>query len=429
MSKDAKLDEFAQCTESDEQGQEWNEAQLQDVAYKRSENVDPQEVELEKHVGLKHISPNDPVPDWEPLDDLSSTKRRFEAGDILFAKLRPNLEKSSQPEFNGVASTDIFPIVAESDVNSKWLLYRLSSKPAFDYARRTSAGTRMPRTSWNLFSNFGFDLPPLPEQRKIATVLYTVDRAIEKTDELVEQYRRLKNGVSQNLLKYGVYEHDLEETDSRFGKLPSSWSLERLVDVTDIVGRTEPPTDVDKYWNGNIPWATPDDIRTLDTPTIASTKTTVTEVALEEVSSNLVPPGSVLLTTRATVGMCAVNEVEMTTSRAFKDLIPGERLDTWYLYYRISTMEDYLNRLGWGSTFTEVIKPVLENVTIPIPSLEEQRAIGDKLRAIDQCIIENIRVKRQYQRMKQGLLQDLLSGTVRTTDTNIEVPEAVAQYG
>ena len=429
MSEEATLDEFAQQDESEEQSRRWIGIQLQDVASKRSDNVDPQEVELEKHVGLEHIEPNNPVPDWEPIDDLSSTKRRFEAGDILFAKLRPNLEKSAQPDFNGVTSTDIFPIVAEPDVNSKWLLYHLSSKPAYDHARRTSAGTRMPRTSWNLFSNFSFDLPPLSEQQKIATVLSTVDQAIEKTEEIIDQYERIKTGLSQDLLQTGSRNHEFVETDSRYGQLPEDWALERLVDVTEIVGRTEPPTDVDKYWGGNIPWATPDDIRALDSPTISKTEQTVTQAALEEVSSNLVPPGSVLLTTRATVGLCAVNEVEMTTSRAFKDLIPGDRLDTWYLYYRMSTMEDYLNRLGWGSTFTEVIKPVLEKVTIPVPELEEQKEIGEKLRSIDRAIYENIRIENQYQRLKQGLMQDLLSGTVRTTDTNIEVPEEIAQHG
>jgi type I restriction enzyme S subunit len=230
------------------------------------------------------------------------------------------------------------------------------------------------------------------------------------------------------LLSRGIGEHDFVETESRFGEIPAEWSLERLVDVVDIVGRTEPSTDVNKYWGGDIPWATPEDIRSLDGPVITETEQTVTETALEEVSSNLVPPGSILVTTRATVGLCAVNEVEMTTSRAFKDLIPSERVDTWYLYYRMSSMEDYLNRLGWGSTFTEVIKPVLENVTIPLPPLDEQKEIGSKLRSIDEAITENTRSKQEYQALKQGLIQDLLSGKIRANDTSIEILDEVTQH-
>ena len=203
MSEEATLEEFRDKSE-DDQRQDWRKVKLGEVSWKRSENVDPQEVDIDRHVGLEHIEPNNPSPNWEPLDDLASTKRRFHSGDILFAKLRPNLEKSAQPDFEGVSSTDIFPIVSEQGVNSKYLLYRLSSKPAFDYARRTSAGTRMPRTSWNLFSNFEFDLPPLPEQRNIATVLYTVDRAIEKIEGISEQIKRVKKALAQELIHTGI---------------------------------------------------------------------------------------------------------------------------------------------------------------------------------------------------------------------------------
>jgi len=229
MSERATLDEFSENTDS-EQNTEWRNVRLGEVSRKRSNNVDPQKVELDRHVGLEHIHPNTPYPSWESLEDLSSTKRRFEAGDVLFAKLRPNLEKSAQPDFDGVSSTDIFPIVAKEGLNSKFLLYRLSSKPAYDYARRTSAGTRMPRTSWNLFSNFEFGLPPLTEQRKIATVLYTVDQAIDKTRQIIQKLHRIKKGcIQENIL------NKISKTQSPtdLGKLPTDWEKVSIEEVAN----------------------------------------------------------------------------------------------------------------------------------------------------------------------------------------------------
>ena len=230
--QEATLDQFGKNTES-KQSDEWQYVQLGDVSKKRSDNVDPQKVELDRHVGLEHILPNTPSPRWESLNDLSSTKRRFKAGDVLFAKLRPNLEKSAQPDFDGVSSSDIFPIVANDGINSKFLLYRLSSKPAYDYARRTSAGTRMPRTSWNLFSNFEFGLPSLTEQRKIATILYTVDQAIEKTEEIIGQYERVTNGLQRTLLREGP---DLGEStqSTPTGQYPSLWKMVRAGEYLDL---------------------------------------------------------------------------------------------------------------------------------------------------------------------------------------------------
>lgn len=135
------------------------------------------------------------------------------------------------------------------------------------------------------------------------------------------------------------------------------------------------------------------------------------------------------MTTRATIGECAVNTVEMTTNQGFKSLIPGEGIDTWYAYYRLEYESDYLASLSKGSTFPEVGKDTVENFTVPVPPIEEQREIGERLRAIDKQILSYKDNKEQLNRLKQGLMQDLLSGTIRTTDTNIEVPEEIAQYG
>jgi type I restriction enzyme S subunit len=441
MSEEATLDEFVRAESKENSESEWNESKLEDSISELLTGNRPTGGGLEEGEYISiggtqvnsegYIDLHDLV--YIPEEYFEQVKEtQLQKHDILVVKDGANTGDVAiawKSDDRIVTNEHLFTLRTDSSINSTYLFYFLLSHQGWKQINGTITGSAQEGINRGFTGKVDVQYPSLPEQCKIATILYTVDRAIQKTEKLVEQYRRVKRGVSQNILKYGIYEHNIEDTGSRFGELPSDWSLERLVDVAEIVGRTEPPTDVDKYWNGSIPWATPDDIRSLDGPTISETETTVTEVALEEVSSNLVPPGSVLLTTRATVGLCAINEIEMTTSRAFKDFIPGEKLDTWYLYYRMSTMEDYLNRLGWGSTFTEVIKPVLENVTIPVPSLAEQREIGEKLRSIDQCITENIRAKKQYQRVKKGLLQDLLTGTVCTTDTNIEVPEEIAQYG
>ncbi|TKX76941.1 restriction endonuclease subunit S [Halorubrum sp. SD626R] len=219
------------------------------------------------------------------------------------------------------------------------------------------------------------------------------------------------------------------ETDSRFGLLPDSWDLRPLEEVGEIAGRTAPEKDDTECWGGNIPWATPSEITSLVGQTIDDTEEHPTDLAFEKVSSNLLPPMSVLMTTRATIGECAVNTVEMTTNQGFKNIIPNERLDTWYAYYRLDYEKDYLASLSKGSTFPEVGKDTVENFVIPIPPIEEQREIGELLRSVDEQILSYKKSKSQYERLKQGLQQDLLSGTVRTTDTNIEVPDKIAQHG
>jgi type I restriction enzyme S subunit len=432
MSEDATLDEFVRETESDEPRQSWNNVQLHEVASKRSDNVDPQEVNLERHIGLEHIDPNDPAPDWEPLDNLSSTKRRFEAGDILFAKLRPNLEKSAQPDFEGVASTDIFPIVAESDVNSKWLLYRLSSKPAYDYARRTSAGTRMPRTSWNLFSNFSFDLPPLPEQRKIATILYTVDRAIEKTEEIREQTEQVRAGKAQDLFRNGISQQKTKET--WLGEIPEDWDVVQFSEIVDS-NRNGLYKSTEAYGEG-YPIAKMGNA--LEKRTLDMSSADRLELTDKEKEKYGLKEGDLIFARRAqevsAAGDCCyvpqLDELTVFESSLIRVRLSEEANPRFYTQYFESPVGSRsIERIVTETSISGIATSDLLDLKVAVPSPDEQSEIASIMWQFDRQEKALQREKDQYERLKRGLMQDLLSGTVRTTDTNIEVPDEIAQYG
>lgn len=440
MSEEVTLDEFAKRDESDEQKQKWKKVKLHEIAYKRTDNVDPQEIDLGQHIGLEHIEPNNPVPNWESLDDLSSTKRRFEAGDILFAKLRPNLEKSAQPDFDGVASTDIFPIVAEGNINSKWLLYRLSSKPAYDYARRTSAGTRMPRTSWNLFSNFDFALPPLPEQHKIATVLYTIDQAIEKSEEIEAQFERTQKGLIQDFLENGLNDRDTVQTNSRLGEIPEHWEV---VTINDILSDEEYAfTDGARYELSSAEIHSEGDARAILLKEVGvgefddSKPKFATQEKYDNLTHRAIYPGEVVIAKMAdpVARACIVPDtydqyllgcadvVRVKTNHEFEDHFLNYCMNSHKLW---SQAVSHLRGTGRSRINLENIA----ELQLPKPPLSEQKEIVEKLHNFDNRIQNESRYRNRLQRLKQGLMQDLLSGTVRTTDTNINVPDEVAQYG
>lgn len=430
MSEEASLDEFVE--DETEQAKGWRPVKLEEVSRKRAENVDPNEVDLDRHVGLEHIEPNTPYPDWEPVDGLSSMKRRFEAGDILFAKLRPNLEKSAQPDFEGVASTDIFPIVAEQGVNSNFLLYRLSSKPAFDHARRTSVGTRMPRTSWNLFSNFEFDLPPVEEQRKIANVLYNIDQGIQKTQKIIEQTERTKRGVAQDLFCQSI---DGQQTvDTWLGEIPATWDIvpfEELVDSnrnglyksTKAYGEGHP---IAKMGNAL-------EERILDMSSADRLK--LTESEKEKYS---LQQGDLIFARRAqevsAAGDCCyvpeLDELTVFESSLIRVRLTGKADPRFYTqYFEGPIGSKAIERIITETSISGIATSDLLQLKTAFPPLEEQREIASILWDFDDQV-EALQLElNQYKQLKQGLMQDLLSGTVRTSDADIEVPPEVAQHG
>lgn len=203
----------------------------------------------------------------------------------------------------------------------------------------------------------------------------------------------------------------------RFGKLPNEWDIVEIGDIAEVVGGSTPSTNNSDYWGGGIPWATPTDITDLDGNTIEETADTLTEEGLESASTHLLPSYSVLMTSRATIGECAVNTVEMCTNQGFKSLVPEGDLETWYLHYRMLQTTPFLESLGAGSTFDEVSKSVVKSVEIPVPPLSEQRKIATVLHTVDQAIQKTGEIIERTKRLEQGLMQDLFRKGVKQSET------------
>ena len=150
----------------------------------------------------------------------------------------------------------------------------------------------------------------------------------------------------------------------------------QLGDVCAIVGGGTPRRNNEAYFRGAIPWATPTDVTALNDLSIARTKETITEAGLRESSARLVPAGTVLLTSRATIGYTAIAERPMATNQGFANFICGECLVPEYLAYWLRGQRDHLIRLAGGTTFREISKSTLKGIPIPLPPLAEQRRIA-----------------------------------------------------
>ena len=203
----------------------------------------------------------------------------------------------------------------------------------------------------------------------------------------------------------------------RLGVLPSDWVIHEISDIAEVVGGSTPSTNNEDYWGGEIAWATPTDITELSGNTIDETADTITKDGLNSASTHLLPPYSVLMTSRATIGKCAVNTVEMATNQGFQNLAPKEDVETWYLHYMMLDTASFLESLGAGSTFDEVSKSVVESVEIPVPPLEEQRKIASVLYTVDQAIQKTEEMLEQAEKVQTGVMQDLFRNGVQECPT------------
>ncbi|MEI6175530.1 MAG: restriction endonuclease subunit S [Verrucomicrobiota bacterium] len=164
-----------------------------------------------------------------------------------------------------------------------------------------------------------------------------------------------------------------------------NWPVVKITDCARIVSGATPKTSEPKYWDGEISWVTPKDISDLDGyPFLDSTPRTLTGEGLSSCSAEMLPPRSVLLSSRAPIGLVAINRIPVATNQGFKSFVPdATRLDSGYLYHWLRANRSFLDNLGTGATFKEISKAVMTRVEIPLPPLDEQKRIAAVLDKAD----------------------------------------------
>ncbi|MDV0443504.1 restriction endonuclease subunit S [Methanorbis rubei] len=169
------------------------------------------------------------------------------------------------------------------------------------------------------------------------------------------------------------------------GGKKEKWPMVRLGDVCQIVSGSTPKTHVSEYWNGTVKWVTPAEIK-IDSNYIHDTDRHLTEAGKLSASLQLIPKGTVLLTSRAPIGKVAIAGDDMYCNQGFKNLICSPKIYNRYLFYFLKKNTHYLNSLGNGATFKEISKKVVENILIPLPPLPEQQRIAAALDHVNSLI-------------------------------------------
>jgi type I restriction enzyme S subunit len=221
-------------------------------------------------------------------------------------------------------------------------------------------------------------------------------------------------------------------------EVPDEWRVAKLVEVAALSGGTTPSKTNDAYWlEGTVPWATPTDITSLPPgkTRIAATERYVAEVALAECSLKLNPPNTVLMTSRATIGYAAINDVPMATNQGFLNFNCSENCDPEFLCHWLNSSRSLLTAAAGGSTFKELSRSTAKLLPILVPPLHEQRRIAEVLRSVGQviqCVEQNV---RQSLRLWETLVEARiwlpafedsmlapLSKSIRASDYGVNAP-------
>ena len=157
--------------------------------------------------------------------------------------------------------------------------------------------------------------------------------------------------------------------------MKDGWEIRKLGEVCEVMNGGTPKTGVPENWDGSHLWITPAEMGKRLSPYVSNTERKLTDFGLRDSSARMLPPKSVILSSRAPIGYLVINTEPMATNQGCKGLIPRSQIHYKYLYYYLLSIVDLLNSLGTGATFKELSGGKLKEVTIPLSALSEQLRI------------------------------------------------------
>ena len=301
--------------------------------------------------------------------------------------------------------------------NASFIYYYISSLFPNEMDKGSAQST-VPSMRLPMLLNFKVFFPDKPE--KVVTYLNSrcseidsLSADIQKQIDILNQYKKsvITEAVTKGLDK------NAEMKDSGvewIGEIPKEWDLLRIKYLFKVIAGGTPKSEVSNYWDGNIPWITPADYKTMDY-TVSSGKRNITVAGLKACSTSVIPIGSIIFSKRAPIGTVAINAKPLCTNQGCLSCVKrNNNIQCKYFYYVMSIATEQFEQFGSGTTFKEISANAFANQLLPAPSIELQKAIVRYLDShcseIDLSISEKQEQLDSLTEYKKSLIYEYVTG-------------------
>ncbi|EJD6546833.1 TPA: restriction endonuclease subunit S [Klebsiella pneumoniae] len=345
-------------------------------------------------------------------------KSHLKTGDVLIVRTGyPGTACVVTPEFEGSNAIDI--VIARPDMDKiipEYLCAYTNSHIGKSQVLDLQGGMAQKHLNVGAYQVLKINLPPLREQKKIAQILSTWDKAITVTEKLLVNSQQQKKALMQQLLT--GKKRLLDENGVRFS---GAWKRVKLGAIADMNSGGTPKSTVEEYYGGNIPWVSISDM-TSNGKWIATTEKYLTELGLNSSSARIYPKNSVLYAMYASIGECSIAAVNLTSSQAILGIRPKDCLNYEFLYFYLTSLKEKIKLQGQQGTQSNLNAGMVKEFELDLPSIREQQKIAAVLSAADAEISTLEKKLACLRDEKKALMQQLLTGKRR-----VKVDEAVAE--
>lgn len=300
---------------------------------------------------------------------------------------------------NVIAGLHTIPIRVNKEMAvPEYLINLFQTKRYRKFVWRMGTGVSVLGLSKTNLATYPVFLPSIDEQREVANNFIKLNKKIQLQQEKIDLLKEQKKGFMQK-----IFSQELRFKDEDGQEFPE-WEKGILSDLVTIIGGGTPDSQNPSFWEGEYQWYTPTEINQKYSATSART---ITKLGLEKSSAKLLPVGTILLTSRATLGEMSILLNEGCTNQGFQSLVPKEQTISEFIYALQPQIKKYCYKNASGSTFLEISKSILEKMPIMIPTLKEQIKIAkfsDNIDKLIQCESDKLKV---LENQKQAFMQQM----------------------
>lgn len=293
-------------------------------------------------------------------------------------------------------------------VHPRFLHYLLMGPDMQQAMHALSSGSTVPHLKVGEVRNL--KLPPLPslmQQRMIGELLGALDDKI---------------AVNERIARTSL---DLADAHFELVARNLAYSSETFGSVAEVFGGGTPRTSEPAYWDGSIAWATPSDVTGLSAPYLFTTARKITEKGLAECASQLYPPGSIFMTSRATIGAFAVPQVPTAVNQGFIVVIPRQPEMRWWLFHEMRSRVDEMRSLANGSTFLELSRKNFKAMRVRLAEPDVIARFSAQVDPLHKRAAKCVEESHVLAELRDTLLPKLMSGEIRVRDAEKAVEESL----
>jgi len=316
--------------------------------------------------------------------------------------------------------------VNENKADAMFIYYVFRTEEQLRHILHSSIQTGVPHTNLGILRKTSVLLPALKEQKAAAKILSSLDDKIE----LNQRMNATLEAIAQALFKAWFIDFEpvranmenrpSESASPEIAKffpsefendIPKGWEVKKLGEVLEAKGGTTPSTKNPTFWDGENYWATPKDLSNLKFPVLLSTERKITDEGVRQISSGILPKGTLLLSSRAPIGYLSISQIPVSINQGFIAIRPKEVSNLFMLYWLMQNMEAVKSRAN-GSTFQEISKSSFREVEIIVASSHILNLFEKKVQSLFERIVSNEKENTKLEKIRDSLLPRLISGKI-----------------